>query len=100
MSSVGYTRRGTLLVARDGDEADALERELALRTALGLNVERLRASEARRLEPALAPTLRLALDLPADHAVDPARAPASAGGGACARPAASCASTPRSPAWR
>jgi glycine oxidase len=69
--SVGYTRCGTLLVARDRDEADALERELALRTELGLNVERLRASAARRLEPALAPTLRLALDLPADHAVDP-----------------------------
>jgi glycine oxidase len=69
--SVGYTRCGTLLVARDGDEADALERELALRIDLGLDVQRLRASAARRLEPALAPTLRLALDLPADHAVDP-----------------------------
>jgi glycine oxidase len=69
--SVGYTRCGTLLVARDRDEAEALERELALRTELDLNVERLRSSAARRLEPALAPTLRLALDLPADHAVDP-----------------------------
>ena len=69
--SVGYTRCGTLLVARDDDEAAALERELALRTGLGLDVERLRSSAARRLEPALAPTLRLALDLPADHAVDP-----------------------------
>ncbi len=70
-TGVGYTPCGTLLVARDRDEADALERELALRADLGLNVERLRASAARRLEPALAPTLRLALDLPADHAVDP-----------------------------
>ena len=70
-NSVGYTRCGTLLVARDRDEADALERELALRIDLGLDVQRLRASAARRLEPALAPTLRLALDLPADHAVDP-----------------------------
>lgn len=68
---VGYTCCGTLLVARDGDEADALERELALRVDLGLDVQRLRASAARRLEPALAPTLRLALDIPADHAVDP-----------------------------
>jgi glycine oxidase len=71
---VRYTRCGTLLVARDGDEAAALERELALRNGLGLKVERLRASAARRLEPALAPTLRLALDLPADHAVAPVRA--------------------------
>jgi glycine oxidase len=68
---VGYTRCGTLLVARDEDEAGSLERELALRTGLGLDVERLRATAARRLEPALAPTLRLALDLPTDHAVDP-----------------------------
>lgn len=68
---VGYTRCGTLLVARDADEADALERELALRTQFGLDVQRLRSSAARRLEPALAPTLRLALDIPADHAVDP-----------------------------
>jgi glycine oxidase len=68
---VGYTRCGTLLVARDADEAAALERELTLRTTLGLEVERLRASAARRLEPGLAPSLRLALDVPGDHAVDP-----------------------------
>ncbi len=67
----GFTRCGTLAVARDRDEAEALERELAEREALGLPVERLLASEARRREPALAPTLRLALDVPDDHAVDP-----------------------------
>jgi glycine oxidase len=70
-ADVGYRRCGTLLVARDGDEAEALERELELRVGLGLPVERLRASEARRREPALAPALRLALDVPDDHAVDP-----------------------------
>jgi glycine oxidase len=70
-TDVGYARCGTLLVARDADEAAALERELALRIDLGLEVERLRASAARRREPSLAPTLRLALDLPDDHAVDP-----------------------------
>jgi glycine oxidase len=68
---VGYIRCGTLLVARDADEAAALERELALRAKLGLEVQRLRASAARRVEPALAPSLRLALDVPGDHAVDP-----------------------------
>jgi glycine oxidase len=67
----GYLRCGTLLVARDADEAEALGRELELRTSLGLAVHRLRASEARRLEPALAPTLRLALEIPDDHAIDP-----------------------------
>jgi glycine oxidase len=69
----GYVRCGTLAVARDRDEAEALERELAERQALGLPVERLLASEARRREPALAPALRLALAIPDDHAIDPRR---------------------------
>ncbi|MGP0052264.1 MAG: glycine oxidase ThiO [Solirubrobacteraceae bacterium] len=68
---VGYTPCGTLLVARDADEAEALERELALRRSFGLAVQRLRPSEARRREPALTPKLRLALDVPGDHAIDP-----------------------------
>jgi glycine oxidase len=67
----GYMRCGALLVARDADEAEALERELEMRLRLGLAVERLRPSAARILEPALAPTLRLALDLPEDHVIDP-----------------------------
>ncbi len=71
LESVGLTRCGTLMVARDADEAEALERSLRLRRRWGLAVERLRPSEARRLEPALAPALRLALDVPNDHAVDP-----------------------------
>jgi glycine oxidase len=70
---IGYRACGTLLVARDRDDAEALERELELRHRFGLRVERLLASEARRREPALAPTLRLALDVPDDHAVDPRR---------------------------
>jgi glycine oxidase len=67
----GYLACGTLLVARDPDEAEALERAIALRRGLGLGAERLLASRARRLEPALVPSLRLAAELPADHAVDP-----------------------------
>jgi glycine oxidase len=68
---VDYRAHGTLLVARDRDEAEALARELALRERFGLRAERLLPSRARRLEPALAPTVRLALDVPDDHAVDP-----------------------------
>src|SRR5256714_757668 len=67
----GYRRCGTLLVARDRDQAEALERELAFRREAGLGVERLRPSQARRLEPALAPQVRLALEASDDHAVDP-----------------------------
>ncbi len=62
---------GTLLLARDADEARELERQLSLRGSLGLRVERLRPSEAREREPALAPTLRLALEAPDDHSIDP-----------------------------
>lgn len=70
---VGLRRSGTLLVARDADEARELERQLALRESLGLSVTRLRPSAARELEPALAPTIRLALEAPEDHSVDPRR---------------------------
>jgi glycine oxidase len=68
---VGYRTCGTLLLARDRDEAEHVDRELALRDALGLRAGRLLPSQARRLEPALAPTLRGAAQLPDDHAVDP-----------------------------
>ena len=67
----GYLECGTLLAARDADEAEALARQLELRLSLGLSARRLRASEARRLEPALAPVLRLALEFADDHVVDP-----------------------------
>ena len=66
-----YRRFGTLLVARDLDEAQALERELAFRERLSLPVRRLLPSETRRLEPGLAPTLRLGLEIADDHAIDP-----------------------------
>lgn len=70
---VGYRACGALLIGRDRDEAEHVERERALRERLGLRVERLLGSQARRLEPALAPSLRLALELPDDHAVEPVR---------------------------
>ena len=67
----GYLQCGTLIAARDRDEAEALERELAIRTRFGLGVRQLRPTEARRLEPGLAPTLRGALEVADDHAIDP-----------------------------
>ena len=68
---VGYRESGTLVLARDRDEAEGLSRELALRRQLGLAVRELLPSQARSLEPALAPGLRAALEIPGDHAVDP-----------------------------
>jgi glycine oxidase len=68
---VGLLHTGTLLLARDADEARELERQIAFRDSLGLATNRLRASQAREREPALAPTVRLALEAPDDHSVDP-----------------------------
>jgi glycine oxidase len=70
-TDVGLMETGTLLLARDEDEARELERQIAFRESLGLRAERMRPSEARELEPALAPTVRLALQVPEDHSVDP-----------------------------
>jgi glycine oxidase len=67
----GYLACGALLTARDRDEAESLRREETVRAALELRVSRLLPGEARALEPALAPALRLALDVPDDHAIDP-----------------------------
>ena len=78
-ADTGYLNCGTLFAARDADEAEALVRELALRERLGLPARRLRASEARRLEPALAPTLRLGLEIPDDHAIEPSKLTAALG---------------------
>ncbi len=68
---MGLRRTGTLVVARDEDEARELERQLAFRQELELQAHRLLPSAARELEPALAPTVRLALHAPDDHSVDP-----------------------------
>ncbi len=68
---VELRRTGTLVVARDADDAAALDRLHAYRGRLGLAAERVLPSPARRLEPALAPTVRLALDVPTDASVDP-----------------------------
>lgn len=76
---------GTLAIARDRDEAEALTRFQAVCDRLGLPVERVLPSAARRLEPALAPTLRGALSVPGDLAVDPRRVVAALVAAATAR---------------
>src|SRR4051812_7091753 len=71
LGEAGYRAVGTMVVARDRDEAEALDRLAEFRRGLGLPVERLRPTQARRLEPALAPTIRLALEIESDHSIDP-----------------------------
>ncbi|MHB8490949.1 MAG: glycine oxidase ThiO [Solirubrobacteraceae bacterium] len=82
--AVGLRPSGLLMVARDEDEARELDRQASVRASLGLKALRLRGSEAREREPALAPTVRLALEAPDDRSVDPRRVLAALRG-ACVR---------------
>lgn len=68
---VRYRRCGTLTVARDADDNAALADVFSFQQKLGLEVERLRAREARELEPGLSGSIRGAILAPNDHQVDP-----------------------------
>jgi glycine oxidase len=67
---VGYRRSGTLTVARDTDDNAALEDLYRFQLRCGLEVERLRSRDCRRLEPGLAPSVRGGVLAPGDHQVD------------------------------
>lgn len=69
----GLRTDGTLVLGRDRDEAEALDRERRYREQLGLAVTPLLPSAARRAEPALAPTLRAAMEVLDDYSIDPRR---------------------------
>ena len=69
----GYRASGTVTVARDADDLAAVDELVAYQQSLGLEVERLRSRELRRLEPALAPGVRGGALVPGDHQVDPRR---------------------------
>lgn len=70
---VDYRTDGTLMVALDRDDAEALDRVWAYHNELGLDVDRLDAAQARELEPGLVPNLHSALRIGTDHQVDPRR---------------------------
>lgn len=67
---IGYWECGTVMVARDRDDAAELERLLAFREELGLRVRWLRGRELRRAEPSLATGVRAGVECPDDHQVD------------------------------
>jgi glycine oxidase len=68
--NVGYRRCGTLLVARDRDDNAALEELYRFQLRLGLAVERVRSSDCRQLEPALATNVRGGILVEGDHQID------------------------------
>jgi glycine oxidase len=67
---VGYRPSGTLAVARDADDNAALEDLYRFQRRCGLEVERLRSRECRRLEPGLHPSIRGGVLAAGDHRVD------------------------------
>ncbi len=68
--SVGYHDDGTLLVAVDRDDAEALRRLFRFQQEQGLNVSWLSTGEALDLEPFLSPRIAGAIHSPDDHQVD------------------------------
>ncbi|HEU4363845.1 MAG TPA: FAD-dependent oxidoreductase, partial [Candidatus Krumholzibacteria bacterium] len=67
---VSLDTRGTLVVARDRDDAEYIRRAYEYRRAIGLPVEWLTGNEARDAEPALSPRVVAAMSVPDDHQID------------------------------
>ena len=66
----GYRQSGTLVVARDADENEALEDLFDFQKGLGLHATRLRSRDCRSLEPLLSPRVRGGIHVEGDHQVD------------------------------
>lgn len=67
---VGYSAVGTLYLSLTEADDPVLEARYGWHSAAGLGTERLDASAARALEPAINPAVRWALRFPSDHQVD------------------------------
>ncbi|GAA1141603.1 FAD-dependent oxidoreductase [Nesterenkonia lutea] len=67
----GYRENGTLLIAADRSDRDAVAELAAIQQEHGMEVTALTSSTLRRREPALAPGLAKGWDVPSDHQIDP-----------------------------
>src|SRR5215813_1284400 len=67
---VEYRDEGTLYLALTDEDEEELERRRRWQCETGLNVNRMSAAQALRLEPMLSRMLRFALEFPGDHQVD------------------------------
>lgn len=67
----GFRATGTLEVAYDADDLAVLHRLHDFQRSLGVPAERVTMSEARALEPMLAPSVRGGLHVPGDGSIDP-----------------------------
>ena len=68
---VGYRTNPTLVIGAEAADRDALLGLSGLQSSLGMGVERLAPSQARRLEPALTPSIAGAVRIAGDHQIDP-----------------------------
>lgn len=68
--SIGYDQTGSLLVAADRDEAEALRRGFEYQAGIGLPTTWLSTGEAIEREPLLSPRIVAAVHSPHDHQVD------------------------------
>jgi glycine oxidase len=76
-ADTGYLTTPTLAVGADAADRRALMDLRSVQQANGLLVEPLTVREARAREPLLSPAISCALDIPADHQVDPRKLVAS-----------------------
>lgn len=67
---VALDTRGTLVVARDRDDAEFIRHAYEYRRSIGLPVEWYSGSEAREAEPVLSPRIVAAMAIPDDHQID------------------------------
>jgi glycine oxidase len=67
---IGYDRTGSLVIAKDRDEAHALRRLYEYQQSIELPVEWLTTSAALEVEPLLSPRIAGAIRSPHDHQVD------------------------------
>lgn len=67
----GYRENGTLLIAADSGDRDAVSDLVQVQRRHGMEVQPLTSSALRRREPGLAPGLAKAWEVPSDHQVDP-----------------------------
>ncbi|GAB3190079.1 glycine oxidase ThiO [Nesterenkonia suensis] len=67
----GWRENGTILLAADRSDRDAVADLVGVQVAHGMEVEPLTSSQLRRREPGFAPGISKGWDVPGDHQVDP-----------------------------
>ncbi|WP_334144520.1 glycine oxidase ThiO [Rhabdothermincola sp.] len=72
-AELGLRHNGTIAVALDADDLRALDAARRFQEELGLEVQRLRSSECRALEPMLSPRVRGGVRVDRESSVDPRR---------------------------